>query len=134
MNAQCSLIMLLGRILISVIFIFTGSNKFIEYGGTAEYMATKNMPLIPFFLYAAAGIEFVGGLLVLFGYKARYGALILALFLLPVTFIFHDFWMLNDAQTFQRELIDFLTNFAIIGGLLYVFCFGAGSYSIDGEH
>lgn len=133
MSIQCSLIMLLGRISISAIFIFAGLHKFMDYGSTAEYMASKNMSMIPFFLYAAAFVELIGGLLVLLGYKARCGALLLALFLLPVTFIFHDFWNVEDIQVLQSEMIHFFSNFAIFGGLLYVYCCGAGACSIDGE-
>jgi putative oxidoreductase len=131
MSIPISFFMLLGRILISAIFILAGINKFIDYEGTAAYMASKNMPLIPLFLYAAALVELFGGLSVLLGFKTRYGALALGLFLIPVSIVFHDFWNITAQVEKQEQMIHFFSNAAILGGLLYVICFAAGAFSID---
>ena len=62
-------------------------------------------------------IEIGGGLMLLTGYKARYAALVIAVWLVPVTLVFHNFWAVPAAQQ-QDQMINFLKNLAIIGGLL----------------
>jgi putative oxidoreductase len=80
---------------------------------------TKNLILI------AAIVEAVAGLMVLLGLEARIGAIILALYLIPVTFFFHHFWFLmGDDKAMQT--IHFLKNLAIFGGLLMVVVYGSG--------
>lgn len=80
-------------------------------------MAGKGIPLASVALVITLLIEIGGGLLVLTGYKARYAALVIALWLVPVTLIFHNFWASPAAQQ-QDQMINFLKNLAIIGGLL----------------
>lgn len=130
MSALCSLGMLLGRVLLSIGFILAGIEKFMDYDGTAAYMASKGMTMIPLFLYAAAIVELLGGLSLLIGYKIRYSAAILILFLIPVTLIFHNFWALEGADR-QEQMYNFLKNLGIMGGLFYVLCAGAGKFGFD---
>lgn len=125
-----SFLMLLGRICICIIFILAGIGKFMDPNAMSLYMASKGMPLIPFFLYASAIIEVVGGTFLLFGFKTRITALVLLLFLIPVTVIFHGFWDLAPPEV-QQQMVEFLKNLAIFGGLLYTVGTGAGKFSID---
>lgn len=122
--------MLLGRILLSLIFILAGVGKFMDYNATVQYMAAKGMTMVPLFLVVAALIEIIAGLLVFFGIKARLGAFILFLYLIPVTLLFHDFWNQQGPER-QENMINFMKNLAILGGLLYVICVGAGRWSLD---
>lgn len=122
--------MLLGRILLSLIFILAGVGKFMDYDATVQYMAAKGMTMVPLFLIVAALIEIIAGLLVFFGIKARLGAFILFLYLIPVTLLFHDFWNQQGPER-QENMINFMKNLAILGGLLYVICVGAGRWSLD---
>lgn len=122
--------MLLGRILLSLIFILAGVGKFMDYDATVQYMAAKGMTMVPLFLVVAALIEIIAGLLVFFGIKARLGAFILFLYLIPVTLLFHDFWNQQGPER-QENMINFMKNLAILGGLLYVICVGAGRWSLD---
>jgi len=122
--------MLIGRICLSTIFILAGVGKFMDPAGTSAYMAAKGMTMVPFFLYAAALVEICGGLSLLLGFKARWGGLLLLLFLIPVTYIFHDFWN-SDPAGKQEQMIMFLKNLAIFGGLFYVFSTGAGPLAFD---
>ena len=130
MNSLSSFGLLVARICISVIFLLSGFGKIAGFEGTSQYMAAKGMTMIPFFLSAAIVVEILGGLSILIGWKARWGALLLFLYLIPVTFIMHDFWN-ADAAGKMMEQINFLKNIAIEGGLLYVATFGAGSWSMD---
>src|SRR5262245_32878757 len=81
-----------GRVLLSLIFVMAGAMKFVNWQATADNMAAKGMPLVPVLLTAAAVVELLGGLSVLLGCRARLGALALFLFLIPTTLLFHDFW------------------------------------------
>ncbi len=129
-NTCCSFSMLLGRLCLCTIFILSGIGKFLHPDATSLYMAAKGMPLIPFFLYSSAILEVLGGALLLFGCKIRWTASIIALYLIPVTIIFHKFWGINPPES-ELQLIEFLKNLAIIGGLLYIAATGAGKLSID---
>ena len=123
--------MLIGRICLSAIFILSGIGKFVDYQSTAGYMAAKGMTMVPVFLYAAALIELIGGLSLLLGFKARCGAALLMLYLIPVTVIFHDFWNVSDAAMAKIEMIMFMKNLAIFGGLWFAISCGAGGCSCD---
>lgn len=127
---SCSFLILLGRILMSVIFLMAGIGKFMDPSGTSLYMASKGMPMVPFFLYAAAIVEVLAGAFLLLGLKTRIAALILVLFLIPATLIFHDFWNSSPADV-AAQMVNFLKNLAIIGGLFYIIGNGAGKFSID---
>jgi putative oxidoreductase len=121
---------LAGRGLLSLIFLLSAFGKLTNWEGTAGYMASKNMPAIPFFLAAAILFELFGGLSVLAGYKARFGSLALIVFLIPTTLIFHNFWAYQGMEQ-QMQMINFLKNLSIMGGLLLVTAFGPGPLSLD---
>jgi putative oxidoreductase len=130
MNQGNRFVPLLGRILLALIFLISGLGKIFDWQGTAGYMASKGMPLIPFFLLGAIVLELAGGLAVLLGFKARIGALLLIVFLIPATLIFHNFWTLTGMER-QIQMIMFLKNLAIMGGLLLVVGLGPGPLSLD---
>ena len=114
---------LIGRILISLVFLLAGAGKIFNYEGTINYM--ESFSVSSYLLIPAIIIEILFPLLIIIGYKTRLSALILALFSLLLAVIFHsDF---SD----QMQLISFLKNFAIAGGFLIIFIRGAGKYSID---
>ena len=127
----CSSLIFLGRLLISAIFILSGIGKFMEPEATEAYMAAKGMSMVPFFLYAAAIVEILGGLSILIGFKARWGGLLLFLYLIPVTLIFHSFWTETTPDAQKLQMIMFMKNLTILGALLYVMGAGAGKWSID---
>jgi len=130
MNYLTAFGLFLGRVALCTIFILAGVGKFLNYDGTAQYMASKGMTMIPIFLVLAALVEICGGLSLLLGLRARMGATLLFLFLIPVTIIFHDFWNLTGPDK-QAQMIEFLKNLGIFGGLLYVMSIGPGPWSID---
>ncbi len=121
---------LLGRIGLSAIFLLSGVNKITNWEQTAQYMQAQGMPLVPLFLAGAIVLELVGGLSVLLGFHARLGAALLILFLIPATLIFHNFWAL-EGQAQQLQMIMFLKNVAILGGLLLIVGMGPGPISLD---
>jgi putative oxidoreductase len=122
-----------GRTLLSLIFVVSAIGKMADWSGTAGYMASKGMVAIPFFLPMAILVEATGGLAMLTGLKARWGALALFLFLIPVTMIFHNFWSLGGGER-QMQTIHFMKNLAIMGGLLTVAAFGPGRFILGAGH
>ncbi len=108
-----------GRVLLSIIFILSGLGKLPHFSAVAGMMASKGIPLAPLALAITLVIEIGVGLLLLTGLKARYAAVILAVWLVPVTLTFHNFWAFQGQQQ-QEQMVNFLKNLAIIGGLLVV--------------
>jgi putative oxidoreductase len=86
------------RVLISQIFLISGIMKIVDWSGTEAQMAAKGMFAIPFFHVAALLVERGAGLSLLLGYKTRLGALVLFLFLIPVTLVFHHFWTYSGQE------------------------------------
>lgn len=117
-------LLVVARIMMSIIFLNSGYGKIMNFEGTSAYMAAKGMPLVSLFLVGAIVVEIGGGLSLLLGLKARWGALSLFLFLIPTTLIFHKFWGLEASEAAMQQ-IHFLKNLTIMGGLLAVAAAGA---------
>ena len=120
----------LGRICLALLFVVSGIGKITGYAGTAAVMASKGLPLVDILLPLTIAVELGGGLLLALGWKARWAAAVLFLFLIPTTLIFHQFWGI-DAKLVQMQKIHFLKNVAIMGGMLMVLAIGAGAWSLD---
>jgi len=120
-----SLASLVGRILLVLIFLHSGIGKIENFEGTGQYMAKYGMPYIPFFLFGAIVFELAGSVLVILGYYARFGALLLLLFLIPTTIIFHT----NFGD--PNQMIHLMKNVSMFGGLLVLLAVGAGRFSMD---
>jgi putative oxidoreductase len=115
----------LGRALIGLPFLMSGVGKLAAYGATTAYIASVGLPLPPLSWLVAVVFEIGGGLLLLLGFRARQVALALAAFTLATAIFFHT----NFAD--KNQMIHFLKNVMINGGLLQIAHFGAGSYSLD---
>src|SRR5688500_672914 len=115
---------LVGRILLAIIFIKSGFGKITGFEGTAAYMASKGLPMTQILLIGTIVIELLGGIMLVVGYKARWAALAIFLWLIPTTLIFHKFWGLADAKEASTQQIHFLKNITIMGGMLMVYAFG----------
>lgn len=121
----------LGRLLLSAIFLMSGFDKIVHWSRTGEQMESEGMVFVPLFLLLAIVVEVGAGLSVLVGWRARLGAAGLIVFLIPVTLIFHDFWQYSgEAQ--MRQMMHFVKNTAILGGLFLLVAHGAGPMSLDG--
>ena len=116
---------LIGRILLVLIFLNSGIDKIGNWEGTAQYMAQYGMPFVPFFLVGAIFLELVGSITVILGYFTRFGALLLVVFLIPTTLIFHT----KFAD--QVQMIMFMKNVSMLGGCLILLAQGAGRFSLD---
>jgi putative oxidoreductase len=108
-----------GRALLGGLFFISGINKIVAFSSVAAWMSASGVPAAELMLAATIGIEVLGGLMLIIGYQARLAAIALALFLMPVTVLFHGFWSAG-ASDFQNQLTQFLKNLAILGGMLLV--------------
>lgn len=117
---------LIGRILIGLIFVMSGINKILSPDATQEYMASHGLRTLTTLLYVVAIVTEVGaGACLLLGYQARRASSVLLFFMIPTTLLFHTNF--DD----QNQLIHFLKNLSMSGGLLYVLAYGAGPISLD---
>lgn len=121
---------LLGRILIAIIFIFAGFGKITGFEGTVGYIASKGMPLPQLAAIGAIIIELGGGIMLALGLKTRMAATALFLFTGLAALIFHDFWAAAPDQA-QNQMIHFMKNMSIMGGMLFVMVHGGGAFSLD---
>ena len=121
---------LIGRILLSVLFLTSAFFKFTAYSHMVAYATAKGVPMAGVGVAIAAAIELLGGLAILAGFQARVVGWLLFLYLIPTTLFFHNFWAVPAAEQ-QNTMIHFLKNLGIMGGLLLLAANGAGAYSMD---
>jgi putative oxidoreductase len=121
---------LAGRILMSVMFLISGFFKIGGYSQMVAYSASKGLPMASVAIACAAVVELAGGLAILVGFQTKIAAWLLFLYLIPVTFLFHNFWAMQGAEQ-QQNMINFLKNVSIMGGLVILATYGAGPYSVD---
>lgn len=114
-----------GRLLIGVPFAMSGLSKLAAYGATTAMIGAVGLPVPPLAYAVAVAVELGGGLLLIAGFQTRIVAIAVALFSLATALSFHS----NFAD--QNQMIHFLKNVMMAGGLLQVVAFGAGSFSID---
>lgn len=120
-----------GRIVLAVIFVMSGLEKFMDLGATAGAIASKGLPMPSVLAALAAATELGGGLLIVVGWQTRWAALALAIFSLVAAYFFHDFWHMEGAAR-EDNMIHALKNLSIFGGFLMLAAVGAGRYSMDG--
>lgn len=115
----------IGRLLLSMIFIFSGVGKITGYVATQGYMEAMGVPsmLLPLVI----AVELCGGIAILLGFQARLVAIVMAGFSVISALLFHQFWI-DEAQ-----LNSFMKNIAIAGGFLMICAHGAGAYSLDNQ-
>lgn len=118
-----------GRALFSVIFIISGFMHFSP--STADFAAAQGVPLASIAVPLAGIIAIAGGLSILLGFHARVGAWLIVLFLVPVTFIMHQWWAIPDPELRAVQQALFMKNLAMLGGALLIAHFGAGALSLD---
>jgi putative oxidoreductase len=132
LNPTQSLAALIGRVLMVLLYIPSGWGKLVGFAGTVGYIQSKGVPLPEVCAAIAVAAELGLGLLILVGYQARWAALGLAIFTLVITPIFHGYWAVPEAQVMMQKL-NFWKNLSIAGGLLVLYAFGPGAYSVDGR-
>jgi putative oxidoreductase len=128
MDRKSSMVMVVARLGLGVIFLASGLGKLTGWSGAVAYAASKGVPEV--LLAGAVALEILGAASLLAGWKTRWGVAALVVFLVPVTALFHGPWTAQGAEV-QAQLIQFLKNLAIAGGLLAVGAAGPGAFSLD---
>jgi putative oxidoreductase len=122
----------LARLLMCVIFLVSGVNKITNFAGNEAVMAAHGLTGgTAILLVGAIIVEIGGGLALLFGLRVRAASVILFIYLIPTTLIFHNFWAYSDLTERHAQQLNFLKNLTILGGLLAVSVAGAGVLSLD---
>jgi putative oxidoreductase len=130
-TSASAFITLAGRILFSAIFIMSGFFHFSQQD--IAYATQAGIPMAGFLVPASGILALLGGISILIGYKAKLGAWLLVVFLIPVTLAMHNFWAVKDPMTAQIQMAMFVKNMSMLGGALLISQFGAGPLSLDAK-
>ncbi len=114
---------LVGRLFLSIIFLASAFGKITNFDGTLQYMDAHGIPLATVACVVCIAVESLGAVALILGYKTRWGAAALAVFIVSATAVFH---------TAPDQRIQLLKNLAILGGLLSVLANGPGPISLEG--
>lgn len=129
MPAQ-NLATLVGRVLLVLVFLSSGLDKVVHPEATLGYMNSVHLPAAQLLLWLSVLIEIGAGLAIVLGWKARWAAALLFLWMIPVTAVFHNPWAGDPSQA-QMQMIHLVKNLSILGGLLLALAFGPGGWSVD---
>ena len=129
-NSPSSAVPLIGRILMSSLFLVSGVSKFVTFPYYVQAISGKGLPLPSAAIAGAALLEVLGGLAILSGFQTKIISWVLFVYLIPTTILFHNYWALQGALRASMQ-VHFYKNMAIMGGLLFLATWGAGPYSID---
>jgi putative oxidoreductase len=124
---------LIGRLLIAYLFLPTGINKLMNFAGPVGYITSKGVPMPEVAAAIAIFVEVGLTILLVLGWKTRWVAAAMAVYVLVISPIFHNYWALPAAQMTAQK-INFDKNLAIVGGFLLLVAYGAGRWSIDGRN
>lgn len=124
-------VLVLARVIFSLIFVMSGFSHF--GADSIAYAASSGVPMANLLVPASGVLALFGGLSIIVGYKAKWGAWLLVAFLVPVTFMMHAFWTVSDPMMQQMQMISFMKNLSLIGGALVIANFGAGELSLDAK-
>jgi putative oxidoreductase len=118
-----------GRVLFALIFVASIVGHF----SSAEIAqaSAHGVPFATLLVPLAGLIALAGGVSIMLGYHAKVGALLLLVFLVPVTLVMHKFWGLPDPQMAMLQKISFLKNVSLAGTCLLIMYHGSGPYSLD---
>jgi putative oxidoreductase len=125
---HCALI-LLSRVALSLPFLYSGIDKCWRWTAAQREVAASGLPWPTLLHLVTVAVQLVGALSVLLGIEARLGALLLCLFLIPVTVMYHPFWK-RSGPDLVAEADHFLLNVAVVGGLLLILAVGGGCLSV----
>lgn len=124
-------VVVLGRVLYSAIFIFSGFEHFLFAKTITEEATRHGVPFAQVAVPVSGVIAVFGGISILLGYYARVGAWLLVVFLVPVTLMLHNFWAVTDGRLAQTVEIMFMKNISMLGAALMIAYFGSGPLSLD---
>ena len=122
---------LMGRLFYSYLFVLSGIGHLTKPKMLAGYAKAKGVPAPEAMVIVSGLMELVGALLIAFGYQARLGAWLIVAFLVPVSFMIHNYWTAKDPQAKMTDMVMFNKNLSLIGAALLIAYFGSGPYSLQ---
>lgn len=123
-----------GRILFSLIFIMSGFGHIFSAGEMIGYAEQMGVPFASVAVLITGIMILLGGFSIILGYKVKWGALLLIIFLIPTSFIMHPFWSIQDPMQSQIQMTMFMKNLSMLGGAILIYYFGSGTLSIDKKY
>lgn len=114
------ILLLIGRLLLSLIFIFSGIMQLWNFKDTMQYLTTLKVPFPKFSALSSNIVSVIGGIGIVFHSYSLYGSILIILFLLPTTFIAHRFWSVKDKKEKNNQMQHFIKNVALIGGAIII--------------
>lgn len=124
---------LVGRVMISMIFLMSGMGKVFQFEAQVGYATSQGVPMASVAIALSALIEIAAVVMIVVGYKARLGAAALFLWMIPVSFMMHAFWTIADPMSMQINMIMFMKNIAMMGAMLMIMSFGSGPKSLKAD-
>jgi uncharacterized membrane protein YphA (DoxX/SURF4 family) len=124
------ILVLIGRILFSAIFIGSGVQHFTRAAMMSPHAGAKGIPAPNLMVRLAGAMVFIGGISVLLGAYARMGAALLVIFLIPTAIVMHNYWTLSDPVARANDQAHFFKDFALAGAALLIWYFGSGPFSL----
>jgi putative oxidoreductase len=124
MNAQ-KYIPLVARTFIALVFLQAAIGKILDFPGLVETISSKGLPLAAILGAGTIAFQLLGSISLILGYKAKWGALLLILFLIPATLFFHN--LIADPS----QKAHFFKNLGLIGGALMIIAYGSGPLSLE---
>lgn len=113
-------LLLIGRLLFSLIFIFTGITQLVNYKDTVKLMSTSKVPLPKFSAITSSLMALIGGIAVVFYSYTLFGCIVIILFLLPATYYGHKFWSIKEKKEKANQMQHFIKNISLIGGAIVI--------------
>jgi putative oxidoreductase len=123
-------IFFLGRLFFGLIFLMAAPRHFLSQ--TIAYAASQGVPMASIVVPLSGLIAVLGALSILIGFRARFGAWLIVLFLVGVTPMMHKFWAVTDPMMYQMQFVMFMKNLSMLGGALLISQVGSGQWSLDG--
>lgn len=111
-------IFLIGRIIVGLYYIISAANHFMQLEMMSGYAGSKNVPASKLAVIVTGLLLLIGGLSILTGFQPIIGVIALVLFFLPVTFMMHNFWAIEDKQMKMNEMVNFMKNMGLLGSAL----------------
>jgi putative oxidoreductase len=122
--------LLIGRVALAWVFVASGWGHIFNHAGLAAYLTNLKAPAPELLAWIGLIMEVVIGITLVFGVATRYGAVVGIVFLIVATALAHRYWELSGPAV-AAQYNNFLKNLSILGGMLYVFVFGPGRFSLD---
>lgn len=119
-----------GRILLALMFILSGFGKLSNLSGTAGFIASGGIPFPNLVAVLVGAFELLGGIALVLGFQARLIGLLMALFTIAASIVFHAYWAVPAEQQYVTQLL-FMKNLSVAGGMLLISALGAGPLSLD---